>query len=99
MGGKKWHIQVPRREGCEILGWVGCQGLLYSLPLKVSKWRLGSSHLGHMEMDYLDEGHGLYGEGSGNPLQYSCLENSMDRGTWKAAWSPWGHKSCIRLSD
>ena len=22
------------------------------------------------------------GEGSGNPLQYSCLENSTDRGTW-----------------
>ena len=22
------------------------------------------------------------GEGNGNPLQYSCLENSMDRGTW-----------------
>ena len=22
------------------------------------------------------------GEGDGNPLQYSCLENSMDRGTW-----------------
>ena len=22
------------------------------------------------------------GEGHGNPLQYSCLENSMDRGTW-----------------
>ena len=22
------------------------------------------------------------GEGSGNPLQYSCLENSMDRGAW-----------------
>ena len=22
------------------------------------------------------------GEGSGNPLQYSCLENPMDRGTW-----------------
>ena len=21
-----------------------------------------------------------YGEGNGNPLQYSCLENSMDRG-------------------
>ena len=21
---------------------------------------------------------------SGNPLQYSCLENSMDRGAWKA---------------
>ena len=24
------------------------------------------------------------GEGSGNPLQYSCLENSMDRGAWWA---------------
>ena len=24
------------------------------------------------------------GEGSGNPLQYSCLENSMYRGTWWA---------------
>ena len=24
------------------------------------------------------------GEGNGNPLQYSCLENSMDRGAWKA---------------
>ena len=23
------------------------------------------------------------GEGTGNPLQYSCLENSMDRGTWQ----------------
>ena len=22
------------------------------------------------------------GEGNGNPLQCSCLENSMDRGTW-----------------
>ena len=24
------------------------------------------------------------GIGNGNPLQYSCLENSMDRGTWQA---------------
>ena len=25
-----------------------------------------------------------YGEGNGNPLQYSCLENPMDRGVWKS---------------
>ena len=25
------------------------------------------------------------GVGNGNPLQYSCLENSMDRGVWQAA--------------
>ena len=24
------------------------------------------------------------GEGNGNPLQYSFLENSMDRGAWQA---------------
>ena len=24
------------------------------------------------------------GEGNGNPLQYSCLENAMDRGAWWA---------------
>ena len=28
-----------------------------------------------------------HGERNGNPLQYSCLENSMDRG-----YSPWGRK-------
>ena len=24
------------------------------------------------------------GDGNGNPLQYSCLENPMDRGAWQA---------------
>ena len=24
------------------------------------------------------------GEGNGNPLQYSCLENPTDRGAWQA---------------
>ena len=23
------------------------------------------------------------GEGNGNPLQYFCMENSMDRGVWR----------------
>ena len=26
----------------------------------------------------------ITGEGNGNPLQYSCLENPMDRGAWRA---------------
>ena len=37
-------------------------------------------------------------EGNGNPLQYPCLENLMDRGVWWAA----AHgvaKSRARLSD
>ena len=32
------------------------------------------------------------GEGNSYPLQYSGLENSMDRGTWQATYSPWGCK-------
>ena len=30
------------------------------------------------------ESGGSPGEGNGNPLQYSCLENLMDRGAWQA---------------
>ena len=38
------------------------------------------------------------GEGNGNPLQYSCLENLMDEGAWQAT----DHgvaKSQMQLSD
>ena len=31
------------------------------------------------------------GEGHGNPLQYSCLKNPMDRGAW-GGYSSWGRK-------
>ena len=31
------------------------------------------------------------GEGNGNPLQYSCLENPIERST-VGSYSPWGHK-------
>ena len=30
------------------------------------------------------ESRGTPGEGNRNPLQYSCLENSMDNGAWQA---------------
>ena len=32
------------------------------------------------------------GGGNGNPLQYSCLENPMDRQACQATYSPRGHK-------
>ena len=38
------------------------------------------------------------GEGNGTPLQYSCLENPMDRGAWWAAVHGVS-KSRTRLSD
>ena len=40
----------------------------------------------------------LPGEGNGNLLQYSCLENSMDRGAWWATVHG-VTKSQTRLSD
>ena len=39
-----------------------------------------------------------HGEGNGTPLQYSCLENPMDRGAWWAAVHGVA-KSPTRLSD
>ena len=38
------------------------------------------------------------GKGNGNPLQYYCLENPMDRGAWKATVHGVA-KSQIRLSN
>ena len=38
------------------------------------------------------------GEGKGNPLWYSCLENSMDREVWQAT-DHMVAKSWTRLSD
>ena len=40
------------------------------------------------------------GEGNGNPLQYSCLENPMDRGAWRATvyeLARVGHNLATRL--
>ena len=41
---------------------------------------------------------GISGEGNSDPLQYSCLENPMDGGTWWAAVHGVA-KSLARLSD
>ena len=34
--------------------------------------------------DYFHHSKSMIGVGNGNPLQYSCLEDSMDRGAWRA---------------
>ena len=40
----------------------------------------------------------IFGEGNGNPLQYSCLESPMDKGAWWAAVHGVA-KSRTRLND
>ena len=48
------------------------------------------------------------GGGNGNPLQYSCLENPIDRGTWRTTvhevtvgqdWSDLAHTHCMCLGE
>ena len=50
---------------------------------------MGCSPWGHYESDMTERRHfhvsfSCIGEGNGNPLQYSCLENPRDGGAWWA---------------
>ena len=62
------------------------------LPGKSPGWRslVGCSPWGHKELDTTERLHfhfslSCIGEGNGNPLQCSCLENPRDEGAWWAA--------------
>ena len=62
------------------------------LPGKSHRWRslVGCSPWGRKELDMTEQYHFQFslsciGEGNGNPLQCSCLENPRDRGAWWAA--------------
>ena len=61
----------------------------------LSRWRCGKASAcnpGDARDRGTIPGSGRFpGEGNGNPLQYSCLENSMDRGAWWA--TPMGLQS------
>ena len=64
---------------------------------------MGCSPWGHEESDTTERLHFHFslsctGEGNGNPLQCSCLENPRDRGAWWAAIYGVA-KSWTRLSD
>ena len=62
-------------EAIRLNMWLGFPG---GSDVKASAWNAGDSSL--------IPGSGRSpGEGNGNPLQYPCLENSMDGGAW---WAP-----------
>ena len=76
---------------CYLLYYYGQMGFLGGSEIKASTYNAGD--LG------LIPGSGRFpGEGNGNPLQYSCLENPMDGGAW---WTivHGVSKSQTRLSD
>ena len=43
-------------------------------------------------MDLIPGSRRSLGGGNGNPLQYLCLENSMDREAWQVGYGPWSRK-------
>ena len=61
---------------------IGASALTSVLPINIQGWfPLGLTGL----IPFLSKGITHYSWGNGNPLQYSCLENPMDRGAWWAA--------------
>ena len=64
----RWHHQLNRHEFEQASGDGEGQGSLVCW----SPW-------GHKELVMTELQNG---EGNGNPLQYSCLENPMDGGAW-----------------
>ena len=84
----KWHLRLPKlREGSGT-------PLPVLLPGKSHGWSglVGCSPRGLEESDTTERLHFHFslsriGEGNGNPLQCSCLENPRDGGAWWAAIS------------
>ena len=63
---------LMRPKGCiknQMLGFPG------GLEVKASAWNAG-------DLDSVPGSGRSPGEGHGNPLQYSCLENPMEGGAW-----------------
>ena len=59
-------------------------GFLGGLVVKNLPAKAGAGDVGSVS------GSGRFPGGNGNPLQYSCLENAMDREAWKG-YSPTDH--------
>ena len=65
--------------------------------IKMMQYKYSELLLGHEKNEIMPPAV-KWGEGNGTPLQYSCLENPMDRGAWWAAVHGVA-KSQTRLSD
>ena len=58
------------------------EGKFWEVETQITKEMQTLNKTLHIELTVMF--HRIPGEGNGNPLQYSCLENSMDRGAWQA---------------
>ena len=85
-----WHYQLYGHEFEQAPGVGDGQGSLVCC----SPWGLKESDTTEQLHFYFS----CIGEGNGNPLQYSCLGNPMDRGAWQATVHRVA-KCWTRLSD
>ena len=59
--------------------------LYSSVYMRIPQWLSGKeSACNAGDLGLIPGSERSLGEGHGNPLQYSCLENSMDSGDWQA---------------
>ena len=96
MGEGQWEWSSKKSES---LVWDGARGLSWSKIRKgmgdyINRRQLGCLSSRESAFQEGDTGSipGLGrspGEGNSNPLQYSCLENPMDRGGWRGAVGQW----------
>ena len=86
VGCRLWGARDLPNQGSNP-GLPHCRQILYQL-----------SHQGDKHENFGFISHIDAGEGNGNPLQYSCLENYMHRGAWWATVH-WVAKSQTRLRD
>ena len=83
------HISSRARKICERLSTLSGESLKEPVP----RCCQSPGHIPEIIAPLVS-----WGEGNGTPLQYSCLENPMDRGAWYAAVHG-VPKSWTRLSD
>ena len=57
----------------------------------MAHWQRICLPMQEMRVQSLSQEDPLAGE-NGNPLQYFCLGNPIDRGAWWATVHPWSHK-------
>ena len=74
VGGPEYYLQIQLIEFADEL----------NEQMMIQKRRPNEADIYTWGFSKLGGGLCTGGEGNGNPLQYSCLENSMDGGAWQA---------------
>ena len=82
------QVRSPALQFCSDLTRLMAEtlsGVYIDLPMDFPGGSDGKASAYNMEEQGSIPGSGRsLGEGNGNPLQYSCLENSMDKEVWQA---------------